>query len=230
MRDGSNSDTLDVREVRPTEADRVYSLLHTEILTGRLRPGDPLPQGEIARRLSASRTPVREAVARLAAEGLVNVESRRGAVVAGLSMHDFVEINQLRRLLEPYAASVAAGAIPADEISRLEARLREVDEDDIEGVANVDQDVHFTLGKYCRNSRIARLITELNNRMAIARIHDLQGRHAQVLADLGAILDAVRARDGDAAASLMRDHIDGFNSVLQPSSASVRSGITENHY
>jgi DNA-binding GntR family transcriptional regulator len=219
MRDGSNQDTADVQTVRLTEAERVYAELHAEILAGRLRPGDPLRQQEIARRLNASRTPVREAVARLAAEGLVDAESRRGAAVASLSMHDFVEINQLRLLLEPYAASVAAGLLPDAEIMRLEERLRGVDEHDIEAVADFDQDVHFTLGQYCNNARIARLITESNNRMAIARIHDLQGRHAQVLADLAEIISAVKSRDGELAGSLMRDHIDAFNSILQPSSS-----------
>ena len=196
-----------------TEADRVYRSLRGHIVSGALAPGAVLRQEEIARRYDASRTPVREAVARLAAEGLVDASSR-GASVMQLSIQDFVEINQLRLLLEPYAASVAAETMPDAEIARLEERLSNVS--GIDAISSLDQDLHHTLAHYSRNARVSRMIDELNTCMGIARVHDLQGRHGEVRDDLEAIIGALRARDGELAAALMREHIQDFYSLIAP--------------
>jgi DNA-binding GntR family transcriptional regulator len=168
---------------------------------------------------------VREAVARLASEGLASSDPWRGAIVAELSMLDFIEINQLRLLLESYSARVAAEMIPTEEIDRLEEDLAAAKTEGNDAVMKVDQDIHRTLARYCRNSRIERMIIELNDCMAIARVYDIQGRHDNVLADLERLIADLRNRDGDAAAALMHDHIQAFYSVIDPRAASERSVI-----
>jgi DNA-binding GntR family transcriptional regulator len=194
--------------------------LREHILSGVLAPGAVLRQEEIARRFHASRTPVREAVARLASEGLVDASTRRSVHVTELSIHDFVEINQLRLLLEPFAAGISAETMPDAEIDRLEERLAAVS--GIDAISSLDQDVHHSIALHCRNGRVARMIDEANTCMGIARVHDLQGRHSEVLDDLKGIISALRARDGDLAATLMREHIQDFYSLIAPSPGSKR--------
>ena len=111
-----------------TEAHRIYATLKREILANLLPQGHPLGEVDLAHRLGASRTPLREALLRLEADGLVRIEPRRGAFVQQLSVADFLEINELRSILEPYAAGLAAIRINQTEIQALRARLAAIPE------------------------------------------------------------------------------------------------------
>lgn len=104
-----------VESKRPTASvtnrrEQAYLRLKGDIVEGRLRPGEPLGELEVAARLGVSRTPVREALQRLAVEGLVNWVPGRGAFVSSLSVPDIVELFQLREALESYTARLAARA------------------------------------------------------------------------------------------------------------------------
>src|SRR5689334_16840640 len=87
-----------------------YAQLKADILDGTLRPGDPLGEVDLATRIGVSRTPVREALQRLAMEGLVTWVPGRGAFVSGLSVPDIVELFQLREALESHSARLAAAS------------------------------------------------------------------------------------------------------------------------
>src|SRR2546428_7429629 len=82
---------------------RVYDHLREEILAGRLKPGAELAEVALSEQLGVSRGPLREAIGRLAAEGLVTVRPRRGAVVRSLSKEEFLELYQVREALEGMA-------------------------------------------------------------------------------------------------------------------------------
>lgn len=128
--DGGKSLSMNRRE-------RVYAQLRMDIVEGRLSPGDPLAEVEAAVRLGVSRTPVREALQRLAAEGLVTWIQGRGAFVSGLSIPDVVELFQVREALESYAARLAARSEGHREITpfieRFEASRSLVVEGDLDG-------------------------------------------------------------------------------------------------
>src|SRR5438067_4480563 len=98
---------------------RVYEHLREEILAERLQPGTELQEVPLSEELGVSRGPVREAIGRLATEGLVVVRPRRGAVVRGLSKDDFLEAYQVREALEAMAARLATGRLEEDELARL---------------------------------------------------------------------------------------------------------------
>ena len=86
---------------------RVYDHLRAEILAGRLEPGAELAEVALAEQLGVSRGPIREAIGRLASEGLVTVRPRRGAVVSSLSKEEFLELYQVREALELMAVKLA---------------------------------------------------------------------------------------------------------------------------
>src|SRR5436190_7431820 len=99
--------------------ERVHAHLRAEILANRLTAGSELQETALAAELGVSRGPVREAIGRLATEGLVVVRPRRGAVVRGLSKDDFLEAYQVREALEAMAARLATGRLEEDELARL---------------------------------------------------------------------------------------------------------------
>jgi DNA-binding GntR family transcriptional regulator len=200
-----------------SEADRVYTILKNEILSKRLAASAPLRQVEIAQRLKTSRTPAREAIFKLAADRLVDL-SGRSARVANLSLRDFLEVNQLRWLLEGFAARVAADRIPEAEILRLDQALAEFKatdtDDDPRQLESVDQLVHMSIAAHSNNERLRLYIQELSGMMAIARIGDIDRRHGEMIKSLEDILAALRARDGNACERLMQDHIRDFTVQL----------------
>jgi DNA-binding GntR family transcriptional regulator len=201
----------------PTETERVRDALKADILAGRLPAGTTLRQGDLAKRLKTSRTPVREAVAGLASEFLVNVSPRRGARVAHLSIRDYLEVNQLRWILEGFAARVAAERVTEPEIARAERALAELvagDPTDVSGLAGADQLVHGLIARHCNNRWMRRYIEQLNGMMAVARMGDLERRRDEMVASLTSIVDSLRSRDADAAERLMEDHIKSFSGQL----------------
>lgn len=100
---------------------RVRDLLEEAILEGELKPGERLRAEALAQRFGTSRTPVREALLQLEAQGLVDVEPNRGAVVRTFDRDDLQDLYELRALLEPPAAALAATRIRPEDIARLEA-------------------------------------------------------------------------------------------------------------
>src|SRR5437762_400223 len=103
---------------------RVYDHLREEILTGRLKPGAELGEVPLSEQLGVSRGPLREAIGRLAAEGLVTVRPRRGAVVRSLSREEFLELYQVREALERIAVQLAVPRLTDEQFQGL-AELNE---------------------------------------------------------------------------------------------------------
>ncbi|MFT4189442.1 MAG: GntR family transcriptional regulator, partial [Aeromicrobium sp.] len=108
---------------RPSAAEEVFARLREQILTGQLSAGSRQSIYRLSDSLGVSRTPVREAVLRLADLGLVTVERNRGIVVRGVRAEDVRDVFELRLLLEVPAASAAAAAADAGLVDRLRAAL-----------------------------------------------------------------------------------------------------------
>src|SRR5712691_4745809 len=102
---------------------RVYDHLREEILAGRLQPGAELAEVALSEQLGVSRGPLREAIGRLAAEGLVTVRPRRGAVVRSLSKEEFLELYQVREALEMMAVRLAVPRLAADDFATLQGLI-----------------------------------------------------------------------------------------------------------
>ncbi len=202
-----------------TEAGRVYRTLKRDILAREYAPGQPLAEIELAQRYGTSRTPLREALHRLDADGLVRIEPRRGAFVQDVTIADFLEVNELRAILEPYAARLAAPRINALEVARLQSDLAGIrsahpDEDDARRLETLDTDVHAAIAQASGNTRLSRLIQSLDDMMEVMRVGDMRRRHQETHESLGQILDALQARDADRAEALLRRHINDFRGAI----------------
>jgi DNA-binding GntR family transcriptional regulator len=200
--------------------DQVRESLRSAILIGELPPGSRLSVPELARRLNVSRSPVREAVLQLVAEGLAVEHSRRGAEVVRVDYHDLREIYAVRAPLEGTAARLCATRMNAAELTALRGVL------DAQGAPTVLKDARrfreldlrfhelILLGSH--NARLKRSAEPLmaSARLAVQLLSDHAEHFNQSYTEHRAVVAALRERDGPAAEQAMRNHLDRIgNSV-----------------
>jgi len=142
-------------------SDQVYALIRRGIVNQELSPGDRVVESDIARRLGVSQAPVREAVKRLAHEGLLNHIPRRGNFVTSISKEESEQAKQVRVPLERLAGRLAAQRIDEAGLARLDTivdRMRlAVDADDIDGFRDLDVDFHRSVAEIAGNPFLMRV-------------------------------------------------------------------------
>lgn len=194
----------------------VYWQLRREIVRGELRPNQPLAEVDIAERLNVSRTPVRESMQRLAADGLV-ISRRRRWLVYEHSKQEIEEIYEVRLALEGYAARLASQRISDAQIEEL-ARLREPVAADGRLATRIEhnENFHNQLVTIAGNKRLASTLAH-NRSFAFNR----QVASLYTPDDLAVsgtqhtrLVEAVLARDGDAAERTAREHIQSALEII----------------
>ncbi len=147
-----------------TRQEVIIDRLRGAILRGEFKPGQKLDQNEIADMLKVSRSPIREALRTLAAEGLVDVIPHRGAVVAELSTAELEEIIALRGILEGMAARLAVPKMDVEKIKALEAALKELNQTtDLDQWIALNQRFHHIIYQAANRPRLVALIENLRN-------------------------------------------------------------------
>ena len=188
----------------------VAERLRQQIFARELEPGGWIDEMKLAAAFGISRTPLREALKVLAAEGLVTMKVRRGAYVTEMSRDDVVQIYHLLALLESdAAATVAARAteVQRAELAALHAQLeRQVRRRDEFFATN--ERFHITLLQMAGNRWALQTVQDLRKVMKLNRHHSLfkQGRLADSLAEHRAVMAAIESRDAELATRLMREH------------------------
>ena len=195
---------------KETRKNIAYHSVRDAILTWTLPPGSPIVEQEISDQLGISRTPVREALKLLEAEGLVKVIAQRGTFVSELSTQDVEEIFALRESLEVMALKVAIGNISNEQLTKLESYLSSLTPDSPpEQFFESDRMLHEIIVNHGGNERLAHFLDSLN--VQVERIRRISAARPNRL-DLSmrehlGILRAIRARDWNAAESELRQHI-----------------------
>ena len=209
-----------MKEARQLEiksvVDRVHEELLERIVAGELPPGARLRQEALAEELGVSRTPLREALARLVTEGLVEFAPNRGATVAGRDFSDMEQAWRARLVIEPGAARLAAERCDPEAIERMREtvdRQRRV-ADDVTASFELNREFHLTLVAGSGNPHLAQF-SELLWLVRIGLpIFARQARDREHLLawadDHEAIVEAISSGDGDRAAELTREHIEAF--------------------
>lgn len=194
-----------------------YRRIRAAIHDGAIGRDEALSEGSLARRLGISRTPVREAIKRLAVEGLVEVFPRRGTFVSVPDAGQLREIFQLREALEGMAARLAAPRAPRAEVDRFRARLETgYRAGDAEAIFDVGRELHEWIVAHGGNRRLAGYLAALRSqihagfRMGVR----LEGQMARSYREYRALLGALRRRDAAGAERAMRRHIEGVRSRL----------------
>jgi DNA-binding GntR family transcriptional regulator len=196
-------------------ADKAYEAIRSLIVSLELAPGAVIDERALIERLGIGRTPVREALRRLAQERLVEVYPRRGMFVTGVDVRELARLSEVRAALEPEAARWAAERATDAEREELASLLEEIDGRG-EDLMVLDERIHRAVYRAAHNDLLA---ATLEQYYALAlRIWSLAGDRAGDLADAveahGALLEAILDEDGDRAAAAMRGHVMNFEQAM----------------
>jgi DNA-binding GntR family transcriptional regulator len=214
---------MTVTSERRRASERALADLRELILAGDLAAGEHLGEVELADRLGLSRTPVREALTRLAAEGLVALEAHRGARVTSFSREDLHGIFDVRRALEPRATARAAAHATAADLDALEvlaARMLAVGapgpDQDLDALVDLNRDFHARLLDLARAPALDAALANVVHTPVVTRtFHAYDAASlARSLAHHVEIVAALRAGDGDWAGAVMASHLGNARAVM----------------
>lgn len=189
---------------------QVADHLHGRIRDGALRSGSVLRETELAAELGVSRTPVREALRLLAADGLVEVRANRSAVVRSLPPDQLRHLFQVREALETLAVELAVPRLGPADFERLEALSRAADDPARRSAARrFDVDLHRTIARGSGNPLLAAQIERLHELVELVRdqVGDRYSALALAQRQHRKILDALRRRDVPGARRAMAEHL-----------------------
>ena len=196
--------------------EEVAELLRQRIFRRELEPGSWIDEQALATELGISRTPLREALKVLAAEGLVTMKLRRGAYVTEVSERDLSEVFHLLSLLESDAAAVVAERAADAELRELQQLHQELEGavKDRERFFEVNERFHMRLLELANNRWRNQMVADLRKVMKLNRQHSLlkSGRIEESLEEHRAVMDAIVQRRPEAAREGMQRH---FRSGLE---------------
>ncbi|MFN7008797.1 MAG: GntR family transcriptional regulator [Allorhizobium sp.] len=192
--------------------ETAYGALRERVLSGELRPGAEFSELELADQLSMSKTPVREALGRLVAEGLIEAFPRRGYRVTPVTVKDINDLFAIRAMTEGTAAAMAALNLTPSDLDRLEiladARYDPSQGESVQSFVKANRDFHIAIAEGANNSRLLALVaahldecTRLFYLGAVSR--DV---NPETSSDHRKIVDVLRLRDPELARAAMVEH------------------------
>ena len=200
----------DVRLAPRALYEEVAELLRQQIFNRALEPGSWIDELKIADEYGISRTPLREALKVLAAEGLVTMKVRRGAYVTEVNEKDLSDVYHLLSLLESDAAGVVAARATSDQLKELPDLHAELEAavDDRERFFAVNERFHMRVLEISDNRWRSQMVADLRKVMKLNRHNSLlkSGRIQESLAEHRAVMAALAARDADTTVQNMRAH------------------------
>jgi DNA-binding GntR family transcriptional regulator len=213
------TDAADVR----SQSAQAYDAIRELVVTLELPPGSLVDERDLMARLGLGRTPVREALRALAQEKLIEVYPRRGMFVTAVDARNLAALSEVRGVLEPFAARLAAQRLTDDdrvELAALLAELHDVGQQpDGRRLIDVDHRIHQFVSRAAHNDFLAGALDE--HYMHALRIWFLALDRVTHLEDAvlehRAILEAISDGDAERAAAAMSTHVDGFESSIRRS-------------
>lgn len=193
--------------------DEVYDKIYHAILEHRLHPGTKLAEERLAEIFGVSRARVREVLARLAVEQVVDLIPQRGAFVARPSVEQARDVFEARRLIEPAVARRLVGVLDAERLRRLREHLALEEaarqRDDKRAIVRLSGQFHTLLAELAGNSAYARTMRELATRTCLAIVlYDAPTATSCRADEHALIVDAIEARDAARAEALMLEHLE----------------------
>jgi DNA-binding GntR family transcriptional regulator len=197
---------------RDSTPERIAEQLRSGIVTGRLAPGQPLREVEIARQLGVSRGPVREAFQRLIQEGLLEAHPARGVFVLQLTADDIADLYLARGAVEIAAAQLLARSASPEafaDLSAALAELRAAPADDWGELSRLDLQLHEVLVRSTGSKRLARMFGTLaaETRLCMVALESFYPRRADMVTEHAEIVEAIQKGDGDTATRLLERHM-----------------------
>jgi DNA-binding GntR family transcriptional regulator len=194
-----------------TQSNQLAQQLEEMIFSGQLRPGEKLEEATLAARFGVSRTPVREAIQRLVATGMVEVRRRKGTIVTQLTMPRLIGMIEMMAELDVFAARLAARRATPGERDAIRGILERAATSvgDQQSYTRLNREFHWALYSATHNHYLEEVALRTWKVLQPYRNFrlDQPGRRKESLAEHAAIFEAIRSSDGDLAARLMASHV-----------------------
>lgn len=212
---------LDYPVERPlTLREQIVDFIKDSVISGRLKPGERVPEQEIAESFGISRTPIREAFRQLESEGFITVTPRKGAVVSPITDKDVSEFYEIKSLLEGYAAKTACATLTPKDIKRLESLNAQMEKcaekGDFKGFFRLDNQFHDTFLKSCGNEKLCALVHQIVQQFERFRVTalSLPGRMADSVRQHREIIEAFREGRSTVVEGLVRANAEKGRDIL----------------
>jgi DNA-binding GntR family transcriptional regulator len=217
--------------------EKVYNFIKTNIINYNYPPGYNLNLGQLSEMLGVSHTPIKDALFRLAGEGLVEIAPRKGTYVKDVTLEDIHEILQVRLILETAAVEAITAGLTDEQLSRfaglygqmISVRVGENDVASYKAYMEYDSEFHLLFFQILGNQRLLNIYRNLNAHIQIGRFRLLDRRGKNVTTDQehARILEALRERNPGKAKEALRQHLlslDAALSVLRSPGAGTKVG------
>lgn len=214
-----NFDKLEIRNYKPL-GEVVFEYLRNAILAGELKPGERLMEVTIADQLGVSRTPVREAIRKLEKESFVIMIPRKGAYVADLTKKDILEVLEIRKELEGFAAYLAAERMSLSEKESLGRVVEKFNESllnmDKKNMIESDNEFHSLIFEATKNQRLINIIYDLHDQFQRFRLIYFNefNNYKEIQASHKRIFDAIIKQDGSEARVEAENHVESIRSLV----------------
>lgn len=196
---------------------QAYEQILDLIQSKRAQPGEIVTERRLAEMLDMSRTPIRDALLMLEGEGLLIRRGTRGLQVKQIRIEDFMDALQIRSLLEPATARMAAGRIPAGDLDSLRNQLQTLaagGENDRMSVREVDERLHEMIARAAGNPQLEQIIRTVRRQTQMFDLRSMPERLGDTCAEHIAIVDAIASGNAEASAKAMADHLSAVRRAI----------------
>ena len=193
--------------------EATFQTLKSLLVEGKIAPGSKLNERELAESLNVSRTPIREAIRRLAADGLVELIANRGAIAVQLSIEDVIHTFDVIAELEGYSGELAAQNISDQALTELEALQYEMMASyarrDLSSYYRLNLNIHRAINQAANNPVLSQLFTQVNARIEALRFRSNQDgvKWEKAVGEHQEMLEALKARDSARMRKVMIQHV-----------------------
>ena len=200
--------------------EAIFQKLRSLLVEGKIAPGCKLNERELAESLHVSRTPIREAIRRLAAEGLVELITNRGAIALQLTLEDVINTFDVIAQLEGFSGELAANNISDTALSELEALQYEMMASyarrDLSSYYKLNLRIHHLINQAANNPILSRLFSQVNARIEALRFRSNQDgvKWEKAVEEHHEMLDALKARDSNKMRKIMILHVQNKRDVV----------------
>jgi DNA-binding GntR family transcriptional regulator len=201
-------------------SNQIADIIRTEVLSGDLKAGERIGQVQWAERVGASRMPVRDAINQLCAEGILIQSESGSATVADVRVEDINDAWEVNAMVAGMAARRAAERIDAaelEEIERIETEMEAaISSGDLTEAGRVNWRFHLAINRAAHSPQLTALLRSMARMLSPASFRLMEDWPARGPKEHQAILDALRAHDGERAMKLMRAHVEiGFKPTIE---------------
>lgn len=216
MRKSKNSRFLKAPKGKKTLTDAAYEKIKHMIITSQFKPGEYMNESEICKAFNFTRSPVHQALHRLASDKLVQIIPRKGVIVQPLSIDEITNILEVRKLIEPFCCMRATENATLEEISQMSALLdlapEMIENRNITGLMELDYQFHLMIATASKNPVLAEMLSGLHIRIVrfwsitwtnMKRLQLVYQEHLN-------ILDKIKSRNAKSGFSAMEEHIESL--------------------